>query len=210
MLIKNTSGLVTSTALNTKRSKVEKKIPDPSSLVTTIVLNTKIGEVENKIHDHAKYITAPEFKKLTAEKFKERLGQANVVSKTDFDNKQISFNRKITPSKTKYLEVQEKLNSLKTKDYNFFLGRIYFTKNDGSQNIFVYQPTLDMSELKKDKDTDNVLSWKSNGIYNSKIKPLYTAFLHSIKLSGYRLGINFYKDSLAVEQNNYLYKIVNV
>ena len=37
-------------------------------------------------------------------------------------------------NKTKYLEVQEKLNILVTNDYNFFLGRIYFTSNDGSQN----------------------------------------------------------------------------
>ena len=37
------------------------------------------------------------------------------------------------------------------KDYNFFLGRIYFTNNDGSQNTFIYQPILDAIELKKDK-----------------------------------------------------------
>ena len=53
------------------------------------------------------------------------------MSKTDFNNKLISFNRKLPP-KTKYLEVQKKLNSLITKDYSFFLGRIYFTSNDGS------------------------------------------------------------------------------
>ena len=33
--------------------------------------------------------------------------------------------------------------------------------------------------------------------------------MHSIKLSGYAIGITFDKDSLAVEQNNYLTKIVN-
>ena len=44
---------------------------------------------------------------------------------------------------------------------------MYFTSNDGSQNTFVYQPTLDMSELKKDKGIDYVLSWKSDGVYNS-------------------------------------------
>ena len=44
------------------------------------------------------------------------------------------------------------------KDYNFFLGRIYFTSNDGSQNTFIYQPTLDAIELKKDKSNDYVLS----------------------------------------------------
>ena len=80
----------------------------------------------------------------------------------------------------KILEVQKKLNSLITKDANFFLGRIYFTSNDGSQNIFVYQPTLDMLETKKDKNFDYVLSWKSNGVYNSKLKPLYNTFLQTI------------------------------
>ena len=39
-----------------------------------------------------------------------------------------SFNRKINPNKAKYLEVQKKLNSPITKDYNFFLGRIYLKK----------------------------------------------------------------------------------
>ena len=36
--------------------------------------------------------------------------------------------------------------------------------------------------LNKKKDTDYVLSSKSKGVYASKLKPLYTAFLHSIKL----------------------------
>ena len=61
----------------------------------------------------------------------------------------INFNRRITSNKTKYLEFQKKLNSLITNDYNFFLGRIYFTSNDGSQNTFVYKPTLNTLELKK-------------------------------------------------------------
>ena len=33
----------------------------------------------------------------------------------------------------------------------FFLGRVYFTSNDCSQNTFAYQPTLDTLELKKAK-----------------------------------------------------------
>ena len=55
-----------------------------------------------------------------------------------------------------------------------------------------------------------VLSWKSNGVHNSKLKPLYTAFLHSITLSRHKMGIKFNKDSLTVEQSNYLTKIVNI
>ena len=196
--------------MNTKISEVESKIPNTSSLVTTTVLNTKINEVENKIPDSSKYIITQEFNKLTAENFAARLKQVDIVNKTEFYNKLTSFNKRITSNKTKHLEIQKKLNSLITKDYNSFLGRIYFTSSDGSQNTFVYQPTFDTLEFKKDKGTDYVLSWKSKGVYNFKLKPLYTAFLRSINLCGYRIGIKFDKDPLAVEQNNYLSKIVNV
>ena len=48
-----------------------------SSLVTTTVHNTKISAVENKIPNHDKYVTTPEFNKLTAESFSARLKQAN-------------------------------------------------------------------------------------------------------------------------------------
>ena len=41
---------------------------------------------------------------------------------------------------------------------------MYFTSNAGSQNTFVYQPTLDTLELKTGKSTDYVLSWKSKGV----------------------------------------------
>ena len=87
------------------------------------------------------------------------------MNKTDFDNKIISYNKIITSNKTKYLEVQ--IN---------FLNR--------SQNTFVYQQALDMLEVIKNKGTDNVFSWKSKRLYNSKVKLLYTVFLHGLKLSG--------------------------
>ena len=74
-----------------------------------------------------------------------------------------------------------------------------FFVDDGYQNIFIYQPTVHTIELKKDKGT----------AYTSKLKPLHTTFLHSIKLSGYRIGIKFYKDPLAVEQNIYTNNIVH-
>ena len=71
------------------------------------------------------------------------------MNKTDFDNKPTSFDKRITSNKTTYLEVQKKLNTLITNYYNFFLGRMYFTSNDVSQNTFVYQSTLDKLQLKK-------------------------------------------------------------
>ena len=42
------------------------------------------------------------------------------------------------------------------------------------------------------------------------ILDLFHHFLHSIKLSRYRIGTRFDKDPLAVKQNNYLSKIINV
>ena len=47
-------------------------------------------------------------------------------------------------------------------------------------------------------------------MFNSKLKSLHAAFSHSIKPSGYKIGIKFDKDPLAVELNNYLTKIVNI
>ena len=181
---------MTTNVLNLKIREVENKIPGTSSLVTATVLHTKIGEVENKISDYAKYIATPKFNKSTTENVTTRLKQPNLVSKTGFDNELTTFNRKIASNKTKYWEALKKLNSVITSDYNFFLGRIYFTSNGGSQNTFIYSPTLDY-----------VLSWKSKGVFNSKLKPSCTGFLHSIKLSGYKMGIKFDKDPLVVEQN---------
>ena len=43
--------------------------------------------MENELtcHDHDKYITTPELNKITAETFAPRLAQANLVTKTDFE-----------------------------------------------------------------------------------------------------------------------------
>ena len=89
------------------------------------------------------------------------------------------------------------------------LGRVYFTSNYGFQNIFLYQPKIDILEVRKDKGNDYVLRWKSKGAFNSELKSLHIAFLNSIKLSKYRIGI-FDKYHLTVERNSCLRKIVNV
>ena len=93
--------LATKTALTT----VENKIPDVSSLVKKTDYNTKITEIENKLnnHNHDKYITTPEFNTLAADVFNARLAQANLITKTDFDAKLSSLNRKVTANKSKHL-----------------------------------------------------------------------------------------------------------
>ena len=74
------------------------------------VYETKIGEIKKKItvHDPSNSITNQEFNKLTTKNFKDRLKIANLVSKTGFENKLISFNRKITSNNTNYVELQKK------------------------------------------------------------------------------------------------------
>ena len=85
--------------------------------------------------------------------------------------------------------------------------------DDGSQNMFVYQPTRDTLELKKDKSTDNVFRWKSKGLYTSKFTPLYTTFLHSIKPAyEFKTCLKFVFENkfyLQVYSDNCTYKIVD-
>ena len=52
-------------------------------------------------HGHNKYITTPEFNKIAAENFAARLAQANLVTKTDFDNKLLNLNKKSNSRKNK-------------------------------------------------------------------------------------------------------------
>ena len=176
--IPNITNLATETGLN----DVENKIPSVSTLVKKTDYNTKINEVEKKItdHNHDKYITTPEFNKLTAETFAARLRQANLASKndianfinkTDFDNKLSGFNKRINSNKTKHVVVENELNQLlnkikviSKKDYSFFLGRTYFTSNDGLQNTFVYQPTFSTIKY-RDTNTKYIIGWKSKGGY---------------------------------------------
>ena len=63
--------------------------------------NIKINDIKNKItdHSHDKYITTQELKKLTAENFPARLKQANLVTKTDFDDKLQTIMKKLTQTK---------------------------------------------------------------------------------------------------------------
>ena len=46
-------------------------------------------------HNHDKYLTTPEFNTLAADLFNARLAQANLITKTDFDAKLSSLNRKL-------------------------------------------------------------------------------------------------------------------
>ena len=95
--------------------------------------NTKLTEIETKLtdHNHGKYITTPEFNKLTAENFAARLNQADLVTKTDFDDKLKSHNHEINSNKTKHLLLENEFQTLKSFDSCYFIGKSHF-KEDGT------------------------------------------------------------------------------
>ena len=118
--IPSISCLATKTALTA--------IPNISSLVKKTDYNTKITQIEKKLieHNHDKYITTPEVNTLAASVFNARLAQVNLITKTDFDAKLSSLNRKTTSNKSKYLLVENQFKKLKTFDSGYFRGKRHF------------------------------------------------------------------------------------
>ena len=76
---------------------------------------------------------------LAVDVFNATLAQANLITKTDFDAKLLSLNRKITQNKSKHLLVENELNKLKTFDSDYFIGKSHFGE-DGTHNYLVFQP----------------------------------------------------------------------
>ena len=110
-----------------------------SNLVKKTDYDTKVNKNEKKItdHTHDKCITTPEFNKLTAENFAARLAQADLVTKTNFDNKLTDLNTNIISNKTKDLVIENELKKLKIFDSSYFQGKSRF-EDDGTQNWLVF------------------------------------------------------------------------
>ena len=134
------------------------------------IIIQKFTDIEKKLTDrnHDKYITTPEFNTLASDVFNARLAQANLVSKTDFDNKVSCLNNKIVANKTKNGSIENELKELKTFDSSYFIGKSYF-EEDGTQNYLVFQPLN--KYFKKIASTDHVSSWKSKGLSAETINP---------------------------------------
>ena len=73
-------------------------------------------------------MTTPEFNVLAADVFNSRLAQANLITKTDFDAKLSSLNRKITANKSKNLLVENKFKKLKLLIRVTLLARVILKK----------------------------------------------------------------------------------
>ena len=148
--IPSITNLVTKTALTT----VKNKIPSITGLVKKTDYNTKITDIENILnnHNHDKYVATSEFNTLAANVFNARLAQANLITKTDFDAKLSSLNRKITANKTKHF--------LNDNDLRYYRGKQYFDEGSGKQNYLVFLPMGKYFKLNSVANTaDYVLSW---------------------------------------------------
>ena len=100
-----------------KLTELENKNPDVSNLATKTAVENKITNVSNLVKKQTMtlklqklkinliiitLITTPELNSLATNVFNARIAQANLITKTDFDAKLSSLNRKITQNKTKH------------------------------------------------------------------------------------------------------------
>ena len=152
---------MTATVLNTKISEVEIKVPNDSGLVKKADYGDKISDIEGRI------LTTSDYDKFTSDILDAKIKQKELVNKSDISNlvtnSEFDTELRTLPTKAKLKEEQDKIVKQQTHDVSHFLGKNFFG-DDGSQNMFVYRPTLDTLELKKDNGTNYVVSWKSKGL----------------------------------------------
>ena len=92
---------------------------------------------------------------------------------TDFDDKLINLNRKITSSKTKHLIVENELKKLETFDSIYFRSKSHF-EDYGTQNYLVFQTVFRYFKTVS-ANSSNILSWKSKGLSDESNKPPTTS-----------------------------------
>ena len=104
-----------------------------------------------------------------------RIAQAKLVTKTDFDAKLSSLNKKITANKIKHLLVKNELNKLKTFVSSYFIGKSHFEEDD-TQNYLVFQPIYKyFKACSITQYVEYVSEWKSKGLFNESIRAISTS-----------------------------------
>ena len=157
-------------------------MPTVRNLVKKTDYNAKINDIEKKItdHNHDKYITTPEFNKLTSENFAARLKQANLasksdianfVNKTDFDNQV----KNVTSNKNELNKLSKKVKAISTKGLGkdlrskfSILNRAKYFSSGIFQNYLVFIPAKKC--ITYFHVTTRIHSWKSNGMSEESIE----------------------------------------
>ena len=96
-------------------------------------------------------------------------------------------------------DLKKKVEAISKKDYCFFLGRIYFTRDDGSQNMFAYQATLSAIKYHNTR-TEYVISWRSKGFYIIKFTPINNDLSPNILYFNRKIALQFDFTPLIVNQ----------
>ena len=151
--------------INTKIGIVENRISDVCGLVKKRVYNARISQIEGIL------FTTSDYKAFTSDMLDAKIRKIELITKSDIFNviKNSNINTKLATlaAKAELKIEQDKIVKLEVFDAVFIIN--IFLGDDGTQNIFFYQPPIDT---------------------------FYIAFLHSIKPSGYKVEIKFVKDPL--------------
>ena len=136
-----------------------------------------------------------------------------MITKTDFDAKLSSLNRKINSNKTKHVLAENELNKFKTFDSGYFLGISYF-EEDGVQNYLVFQPLNKYFKVIANANTKYVSSWQSKGVSDKSIKPPATSdykFNPEVNYYGTKTRLKFRGSCLKQDKSTFNHgKIVNI
>ena len=104
---------------------------------------------------------------LSRDVFNVSLKQANLVTKTDFDNTVRGLNSEIAENKTKNKSIENELKRLKKNLGFIILGNIFFDGGDGSQAYLIFQPIH--KYVKIIINTKYLSEWESKGLSDESI-----------------------------------------
>ena len=126
------------------------------------------------------------------------------MTKTDFDAKLLSLNKKIASS-------ENELKKLKTFDSSHFRDKSHF-EEDGTQNYLVFQPIN--RYFKVIANAKYISSLKSKGLSDESIKPLFTSdnsLSPLIDYLGNKIRLKFNRGCLKPDKITYTHgKTVNI
>ena len=80
-----------------------------------------------------------------------------MITKTNFDAKLSSLNKRVTTNTTKHLLVENEFKKLETFDSSYFIGKSYFDE-DATQNYLIFQPIIRYFKVNTITNTDYVSS----------------------------------------------------